>query len=131
MATTLSYSSLKDLAEFFTDRFGLPIAPADHLTAVCEAVEIRNVSVHNRCIINTRFVGRMRCNPSCLGQKKQFFIGYHNALVPLLAELVKMLDKKARAKLKLKAIRFRQKKPANNRVESISPPATRGEEIHP
>lgn len=107
--SSLSYSSIRDLDDFFSERFGLAIATSAQLSAAFEAAEIRNISVHNRCIINARFVSRTGCDPSFLGQKKELFLGYLDELVPIFAELVKELDKNARNKMKLQAVRFRQR----------------------
>lgn len=108
--SSLSYSSLSNLAEFFSDRFGLSIASSEQLSAICEAAEIRNISVHNRCIINERYLSRTGCDSAVLGQKKELFIGYLDEIVPILADLVKSLDESARRKMKLKNVRFNLKK---------------------
>lgn len=107
---SLSYSSLRDLADFFSERFGLSIATPSLLEAICEATEIRNISVHNRCIINERFVNRTGCDHTTIGQQQELFIGHLDRLLPVLAEIVKELDKSARNKMKLKAVRSTKEK---------------------
>ena len=108
--SSLSFSSLRDLADFFSDRFGLAIATMPLLEIVCEATEIRNISVHNRCIINERFATRTGCDPATIGQQQKLFIGYLDQLLPALAEIVKELDKSARNKMRLKTVRDKNEK---------------------
>jgi hypothetical protein len=54
----LSYSSFQDLAVFFKERFSLTLASTKNESTIIHAIELRNISVHNRCIVNRRFVSR-------------------------------------------------------------------------
>jgi hypothetical protein len=103
---SLSYSSFEDLSVFFNDRFGLELFPKQKVETVVEAIEIRNISVHARCVISRRYVARTGTDASLIGTTKELYISHLDNLVPLLAESVKVLDKEARAKLKLKGVRF-------------------------
>lgn len=103
---SLSYSSFQDLAAFFKDRFSLVIANNAELPTVVHAIEIRNISVHNRCIVNRRFVSRTGDTSTSVGRRKVLSIDYLDRLVPLLANVVKQLDREARVHLKLKGARF-------------------------
>ena len=102
----LSYSSFKDLTDFFEERFHITIADASTIRSLSEAIEIRNISVHNRCIINKRFVSRLALDDKQLGQKRELYIHDLDQLVPLLSRTARALDKIAATKLKLKGVRF-------------------------
>ena len=103
---SLSYSAFNELADFFTERFGLNIVPGDKRQYIVEAIEIRNISVHNRCVIDRRFIARTGCATNELGKRKELYIGHIDELVLLFAEQTRRLDAAARKKLKLKGIRF-------------------------
>jgi hypothetical protein len=102
----LSYSSFNDLAVFFKERFSLSLAPSKDESAIIHAIEVRNISVHNRCIVNSRFVSRTGDESTSVGLRKELFINYLDDLVPLLKFLVQQLDQSARSHLRLKATRF-------------------------
>jgi len=110
---SLSYSSYRDLAEFFLDRFGVALANPEETDAVIEAVEIRNISVHNRCIVNRRFIARTGSGEDQFGKTKMIVISYMDLIVPMLADLVHKADKSVRKKLKIKGQRFGQDLPMN------------------
>jgi len=103
---SLSYSSFSDLAGFFIDRFGLEIAPAQSRKIIVEAVETRNISVHNRCIINERYIARTKGDPKQLRKPKKLGIEDLELVVPILLKSVRVLDRSARKKLKLRGVRF-------------------------
>lgn len=102
----LSYSSFEDLAAYFGERFHLKLVQKEPLATIVEAIEIRNISVHNRCIINERYVSRSGSAATDVGKKKELYINYLDRVVPLLAEEVAKLDESARKRLKLKGTRF-------------------------
>lgn len=103
---SLSYSSFSDLVDFFQDRFGLTIISSEYESVVVEAIETRNISVHNRCLINDRYCSRTGVDSNQIGNRKDIYIGTLNELVPSLFDVVKELDVSARKKLKLKGRRF-------------------------
>jgi hypothetical protein len=102
----LSYQSFADLASFFADRFGLEIVPEGSTSKIVEAIELRNISVHNRCVINRRYCQRTGSDHSRLGKLRKVYIGDLEVLDPLLIECVKKLDTRARRHLQLKGTRF-------------------------
>lgn len=104
---SLSYKSFGDLNLYFQERFSIPLFDDNELPAIIEAIETRNISVHNRCIINQRFLSRTNGHSSLLGHRKDLYIQHNDGLVPLLAKSVKSVDQSARKRLKLKGIRFR------------------------
>lgn len=103
---SLSYSSFSKLADFFNDRFKISIAKHEDVISIHEFIEIRNISVHNRCFINSRFISRMGIDSSYLGQKKNLYLQDLEKLTPLLIENVKVIDRLIRRKLKIKGVRF-------------------------
>ena len=106
---SLSYSSYQKLVDFFEDRFSLVIVPKAKVPLIIEAIEIRNSSVHNRCVVNKRVLARTGSPESLLGKRKELGISYLEEVVRKLAEFVRDLDRDARKKLKLKGRRFSAK----------------------
>ena len=102
----LSYSSFAKLSEFFSDRFHISLAPNEDISFIHEYIEIRNISVHNRCFINKRFIARTGLDHSALGKKKELYGGDLDRLIPKLVEVVKHVDVTVRRKLKVKGVRF-------------------------
>lgn len=103
---SLSYSSFGDLSQFFRERFHLILADGEQMKLLLEAIETRNISVHNRCVMNKRYISRLELGPENLGKKRALGIEYLDEVVPMLAELVRAIDKQARVKLKLRGFRF-------------------------
>lgn len=103
---SLSYSSFAKMVEFFEDRFHITLASEDDAKLIHEYIEVRNISVHNRCYINKRFIARLRISETELGKKKELFIDDLDRLVPKLASVVKVIDTTVRNKMKVKGIRF-------------------------
>ena len=103
---SLSYSSFSKLVEFFQERFGINIADERDVLFIHEHIEVRNISVHNRCLINKRFVARTGGSASEIGKKKELFGKDLEALTPKLAQVVKSVDLAVRRKMKVKGVRF-------------------------
>jgi hypothetical protein len=97
----MSYKSFSDLNKYFAKHFNLTLVHEDKLAEIVKAIEIRNISVHNRCIINERYANRV--GGDCqVGQKKEVGLKYLWNLIDLLAECVSRTDEEAQAKFKLK-----------------------------
>jgi hypothetical protein len=103
---SLSYSSFAKMSEFFEDRFKISIASDQDIKFIHIHIEIRNISVHNRCYINKRFLARTSDDPTSLGKKKELYGNDLDALIPKLANIVKAVDAEVRKKLKIKGVRF-------------------------
>ena len=73
---------------------------------VTEAIETRNIAVHNRCIINKRYVTKTRTDPSRISQVRRLQVDDLSSIMSTLSESVRSIDKAARSKLTLKARRF-------------------------
>jgi hypothetical protein len=109
---SLSYSSFAKLAEHFQDRFHISLASAEDVAFIHEYIEIRNISVHNRCCINKRFIARTGLDESKLGKKKELYGGDLDRLIPKLVEVVAKIDLAVRRKMKVKGVRFNVGEPS-------------------
>ncbi len=103
---SLSYKSFDHLVEYFALQFGLVVFAQPQLASVAEAVETRNISVHNRCIVNERYVKKTGVAPSLIGSRRNLSMEQLDTLVPMLADGVRRLDGQARRKFKLRGVRF-------------------------
>lgn len=102
----LSYLSLTDLSDYFNNRFGLSLADKTDLQNLFVAVEIRNLFVHNRCIINNRYINRMKIAEENIGKKKIIENDELQELLSLLFNCVNHLDNKIKSKFRIKGTRF-------------------------
>lgn len=105
---SLSYSSYSDLAEYFLERFGIELITNTHKSIMIEAIETRNISVHNRCIINTRYISKAGADPTLIGRHKSLGINDIEKLSQIISDSVIQTDKKIRGKFKIKAHRIGQ-----------------------
>ena len=117
---SLSYESFEHLAGYFSEHFGLALFSRRQVASVAEAVETRNISVHNRCTINERYVKKTGRPKSLIGTRRSLSMEELATLVPLLAEGVRKLDSQARKKLKLRGTRFDVEKLLDASVTSAS-----------
>lgn len=109
---SLSYWSFTDLCAYFCDRFGLEVALEDDAKLIIEAIETRNISVHNRCIINRRYLQRTGADPSKLGEIKTLGIKFAETLAPVVWNTVIALDREAVRKFKLEKVQIGREPPA-------------------
>ncbi len=103
---SLSYKSFEDLNSFFSDKFGIELIEKPKVKTIIDAIETRNISVHNRCIINKRYVQKTAKGADRLGKTRILVLGdLEDTFVPLFAESVTSVDKNVRKVLKVKACR--------------------------
>lgn len=88
----LSYSSFDDLFDFFDKRLGVKIIDESNKSIVRKAIEIRNISVHNDCIINRRYINKLQLNEYLLGTRKNIEPEYLNNVIDVLYNNVMELD---------------------------------------
>jgi hypothetical protein len=100
----LAYQSFGDLRAFFIERFKLELVT--DISAAIEAIELRNISTHNRCIINNRYCVRTGSDTSNIGKTRDIVLKDLEAVSALFATAARNIDKAARQKLHLKATRF-------------------------
>jgi hypothetical protein len=102
----LSYESFARLREFFDKNFSLSICTNDESTLISEFIETRNIAVHNRAIINRRYVERTGKPQARVGTKRLLGTGDLEAIVPILFGAVRSLDREARAHLAIRGHRL-------------------------
>ncbi|MGE4096570.1 MAG: hypothetical protein AB7G75_37725, partial [Candidatus Binatia bacterium] len=73
---------------------------------VVDAIETRNLSVHNRCVINQRYVSRTKTPVDKIGTVRVVGIESVEKVVSTLANSVIAVDKDSRHRLKVKGHRF-------------------------
>lgn len=103
---SLSYSSFSELAEYFKEKFHIQLVSTEDLSCVVDAIETRNISVHNRCIINHRFVSRTGSNADAIGQLRELWVQDIEAIAQQLGKSVKAIDVAARKRLHVKGHYF-------------------------
>ncbi len=99
------YKPLKN--KYFDDRFGIQLAKENDLHNLVIAIEVRNLAVHNRSIINQRYVNRLKISYEKIGTKRIIDHDELLELSSLLFRCVKSLDEEVKTKFGLKGIRFR------------------------
>lgn len=102
---SLSYASLNNLTEYFREKFHISVVKDADLSRVVEAIEIRNISVHNRCVINGRYVARTKYDANRLGKPVSVGIERIETTTRVLAESVATIDKDARRRLQVRGHR--------------------------
>ncbi|WP_144079852.1 hypothetical protein [Haliea salexigens] len=103
---SLTYSSFSSLEEFFSNRFSLVLVDDKGRQKVIEAIEARNISVHNRCVINQRYISRTGAKQTDCGELKALWIGDVEAFAKVATLSVLAVDKGARKRLKVPGHRF-------------------------
>jgi hypothetical protein len=97
----MAYEPFNELRKFFRSKLGIQIALDDDIKRLTEAIETRNISVHNGCVINRRYVNRLRLESSLIGTPKRLTIEDVEPLGILLGDLVKDIDAAACERLEL------------------------------
>jgi len=103
---SLSYSSFNDLGEYFLDRFDLVLFEESSIPKVIDAIETRNISVHNRCVINARYCKRTGKDRDVIGDRRNLYGDDIEEIKDIFFNAVKSVDKQTRKKLKVKGVRF-------------------------
>ena len=97
----LSFGSINELYDFFKHRFKLELFSDNLQQKVIEAVETRNISVHNRCIINRRYIKKTGCDPRLIGSRKQLMISELDEYIAIFLESVRAVDQDACQKFRI------------------------------
>lgn len=103
---SLSYSSFWKLREYFEDKFNLEICSREAIGTFVEYSELRNISVHNRCRVNERYLERTGTERFSLGEKRSITAADVYTLIDVLSESVKEIDASARNKWSLTDLEF-------------------------
>ena len=105
---SLSYKSFGDLYDFFYEKFKVDIFMFDK-DIIIEAIETRNIAIHNRCIINERYCIRTDTDYKNIGQLRTLGVKELDDIIPKINASILELDKNIRKKLKVKGIRHSSK----------------------
>jgi hypothetical protein len=103
---SLTYSSFLDLAAYFNDKFHIILFPDTDVPSVVTAIETRNISVHNRCIVNQRYISRTGEDPSQMGQIKALWVQDIEKISRIFAQSVCSVDADAHKRLKVAGHRY-------------------------
>ena len=82
--------------------FLIKIIDESNKSIVREAIEIRNISVHNDCVINRRYINKLQLNENLLGNRKDIEPEYLNNVIDVLYNNVMELDDKLIKKFEIK-----------------------------
>lgn len=105
----LSYKSFIDLNKYFFDKFRLSLVESEEMKYINDAIETRNLIVHNRTIINKRYLqktGRTDLSTRCFRKLNNDEI---ENFVILMKNSVIRTDKEAITLLKLHTVEFKSK----------------------
>ena len=100
----LTHESFIDLQRFFEERFKIEIS--DKTKAIRTAIAIRNISVHNRCIINKRYLQSTGESENNLGKAKEIDNEFLKNLIDLLPKSAVSIDVQVRKKFGVKGKKF-------------------------
>ncbi len=98
----LSYQGMRKISEYIADRLGLDLfVDAVKLDAVVEWLEIRNLIVHNRGVVNRIFLSRLPNYKAKLGDTISLDGKMIYGTSDVLSEVVQSLDERAAVKFGL------------------------------
>ena len=103
---SLSYSSFWKLREYFKNTFHIEICSQEATDTFVEYSELRNISVHNRCKVNERYLERTGSNNFSLGETRVIEATDVYTLTNILSESVRDIDVNARKKWALSDLDF-------------------------
>lgn len=97
----LSFASINELYDFFKLRFKLELFSDNLKQKVIEAVETRNISVHNRCTINRRYIKKTGSDPRLIGSRKQLTVSELDEYIAIFLKSVRTVDQDACEKFRI------------------------------
>jgi len=103
---SLMYSSFMSIRKYIEDKFNTTIVDCEDLDNVITAIETRNIIIHNKCIVNNRYITKTHSAQGLLGKKVILDIGNIERLSMMLAYSVKIFDNKIKQKLNLENCQF-------------------------
>jgi hypothetical protein len=102
----LTRESVEELWTFFESRLGLQLGSKDMRRIVGILVELRNMIVHHRCVVNQRFKERAgNLVNVAVGQKFELGIETYRSLTSVLIVAALNIDRNARKKFGLRGVR--------------------------
>jgi hypothetical protein len=104
MVQSLAYGSFGDLAKFFRKNFKIEIANESQTKTITEAIEVRNISIHNRCIIDKKYCSKTGTKQAKVGCIKTLSFDYLAEIANALASSAIHSDSALSAKFSLEII---------------------------
>ena len=104
---SMSYNSFPEFISFFNKRFDIDITNQNDESTIVEAIQIRNIAVHNRGRIDARYVSRTGKGGDRIGKERSLFVHDIEKIAPCVLKSVIKTDKQARKKLSIHGKRFR------------------------
>ena len=104
MVQRLAYSSFEDLAMYFSKNHRIEIANKSQKRIITEAAEVRNISVHNRCIIDKKYCSKTGAEQAKVGCIKMLSFDYLAEIAKALAASAIHCDSALSAKFSLEII---------------------------
>ena len=96
----LVYKSYDDVRRYFVDSLGVKLSNENDKEIVY-AIELRNIIVHNRCIVDKRFIRKTKEKISLLNKKYDINLGLYEKFENILLSKVIELDSVSRKHLKI------------------------------
>jgi hypothetical protein len=99
---SLSFKGMKELNDYLRKTVGFELfLEADLLQHAAVLIEKRNLAIHNRCVVNRRYLERVTGSPLKLGDSIEFPNTQVLADITFLAEAVGSIEKRAIDKFRL------------------------------
>ncbi|MHC1791541.1 hypothetical protein [Solidesulfovibrio sp.] len=96
----LVYKSYSEINKYFLDGLGVKITDASN-SEIIYAIELRNIIVHNRCVVDKRFIRKTKANISLLNKKHSMHLDLYEKFEKILLSKVIELDVETRKHLKI------------------------------
>lgn len=100
----LTYKPYSDICEYFENSFGVKIYDK-YSSEIVIANEIRNIIVHNRCVVDVRFVSKTKDKKHAVGSQYHLYIGDLDKIEFSILETVINTDISVRRHLKMRGHR--------------------------
>lgn len=96
----LVYKSYYDINKYFCDTLGVAVSEVNN-DEIVFSIELRNIIVHNRCLVDKRFVKKTKAEKKLIGKKFDMHIGIYEKCEYILLPKVIEFDKNVRKHLRL------------------------------
>ncbi len=98
----LSFKGMKDLNDYLRKTVGFELFPkAEHLQHAIVLIEKRNLAIHNRCLVNRRYLERVPDSGLKIGDRITFVVNEVGDDIAFLADAVLDIETRAIQKFKL------------------------------
>ena len=104
---SLAYSSFYKLSEYISSKLGLDLCDEEDMNTISKYIEVRNISVHNRCLVNDRYLGRTKDLTYKIGDTRVVTLIDVQVLLPRLQSVAVSFDKNVIEKFQVKKTRWK------------------------